>query len=195
MSKIKIFNPLPLRDLPRGAIYRRLRYHPGATQLTTKQEQETESYIAEARELLRLKGTYRRLRIVVAEKGTVMFETGDIIASEDVSHWLGEVQEIVLMGATAGREITNAIERYTEEGKLARAAVIDAVASEVTDAALDWIMSYLMGMIHREGKTLMAKRYSPGYGRIWDWKTRPSFIASSICSPSGLRLLPNDLNP
>jgi len=118
-----------------------------------------------------------------------MFETGDIIASEDVSHWLGEVQEIVLMGATAGREITNAIERYTEEGKLARAAVIDAVASEVTDAALDWIMSYLMGMIHREGKTLMAKRYSPGYGDL-GLETRPSFIASSICSPSGLRLLP-----
>lgn len=164
MSKVKFFDPLPLRDIPREAVYRRLRYHPGATQLPAIQKEETETYINEAKDLLQLKGAIRRLHLVIAERDTVMFETGDIVTSEQLSKWLGDVREVVLMGATAGASVTEAIGRYANNGMLARASVLDAVASETTDAALDWLMSYLTGVIHREGKTLMTTRYSPGYG-------------------------------
>jgi len=45
-----------------------------------------------------------------------------------------------------------------------RAVVFDAVASEMTDAGLDWIMRYWNQELRRENKTLTKRRMSAGYG-------------------------------
>jgi hypothetical protein len=47
-----------------------------------------------------------------------------------------------------------------------RAVVLDAAASEIVDAALDWIMAYCNQGLRREGKMLMNTRYSAGYGDL-----------------------------
>ncbi|MBN1636781.1 MAG: methionine synthase, partial [Deltaproteobacteria bacterium] len=45
-----------------------------------------------------------------------------------------------------------------------RAVVLDATASEVVDASLDWLMSYFRQSLMREMKTLTSRRVSAGYG-------------------------------
>jgi cobalamin-dependent methionine synthase I len=67
------------------------------------------------------------------------------------------------MGATAGKPIMDAIGEKTAQGNLTAAVVYDATASEMTDAALDWIMNYVNGRLRREGRRLLPRRFSAGY--------------------------------
>ena len=67
------------------------------------------------------------------------------------------------MGATAGNAIMEAIKEKTRHDDLSVAVVYDAAASEMTDAALDWIMDYVNQTLRREGKVLLPRRFSAGY--------------------------------
>jgi len=69
----------------------------------------------------------------------------------------------VLMGATAGVAVMDAIQEKTRQDDLAAAVVYDATASEMVDAALDWIMDYVNQQVRREGKKLLPRRFSAGY--------------------------------
>jgi cobalamin-dependent methionine synthase I len=51
----------------------------------------------------------------------------------------------------------------TGQDNLSAAVVYDATASEMVDAALDWIMDYFNQQIRREGKKLLSRRFSAGY--------------------------------
>ena len=83
--------------------------------------------------------------------------------SKKLSAFLRDCKEAVLMGATAGNAIMEAIKEKTRQDDLAAAVVYDATASEMTDAAMDWIMDYFNQLIRREGKTLLPRRFSAGY--------------------------------
>ena len=67
------------------------------------------------------------------------------------------------MGATAGSAIIEAIADKTKNDNLSAAVVYDATASEMTDAALDWLMAYFNSQLRREGKKLLPRRFSAGY--------------------------------
>jgi len=56
------------------------------------------------------------------------------------------------------------ISKNSSLGDLARAVVYDAVAGEMVDDALTWIMNYYKGELVREGKQLDHRRFSCGYG-------------------------------
>jgi cobalamin-dependent methionine synthase I len=51
-------------------------------------------------------------------------------------------------------------------GDAAFGLILDAVASETADAALDWMVDFINKMIRREGIRLTKNRYSPGYGDL-----------------------------
>ena len=67
------------------------------------------------------------------------------------------------MGVTAGDAIMDAIKKQTLQNDLAAAVVYDATASEMTDAALDWMMNYINRILRREAKYLLPRRFSAGY--------------------------------
>ena len=67
------------------------------------------------------------------------------------------------MGATAGSAIMEAIVDKTKNDNLSAAVVYDATASEMADAALDWLMAYCNSQLRREGKKLLPRRFSAGY--------------------------------
>jgi hypothetical protein len=71
------------------------------------------------------------------------------------------------MGATAGREIMNAIEEDATGANVTRGIVLDAAASEIVDDALDWIVDYFNQSLRRENRRLLGKRYSAGYGDLF----------------------------
>jgi len=160
------FDPLPLEELPEEAIFRRLKYHPHLTHLTPKGRADLRYKIESARALLALKGAVRRVKIRMLELGKIELETGETIRSVNLREFLDHCEEALLMAATAGHRITEEIGRLMERGEMAKASILDAAASETTDAALDWLMKYENQLLRREGRALMPTRFSPGYGDL-----------------------------
>jgi hypothetical protein len=151
-------------DLPREQIYRRLGYRRDATIISPRQTEEIERYMEEAQSLISLKGTVLRLPIREISANRVVLEGDVTFASRNLARFLDRCREAALMGATAGPAIMAAISEDASGRDVTRAVVMDATASEMTDAALDWIMSYLDKSLRRESRTLLPRRYSAGYG-------------------------------
>jgi len=151
-------------DLPREAIYRRLGYRRDATQISPRQTAEIEDYMEEARSLISLKGTALRLPVRGISPVRVVLGDDVVFESRHLARFLDRSREVALLGTTAGSAIMTAIAEDAAGRNVTRAVVMDATASELADAALDWIMSYLRSSLRRENRTLLSRRYSAGYG-------------------------------
>ncbi|MDR2861672.1 MAG: hypothetical protein LBV07_03885 [Syntrophobacterales bacterium] len=150
---------------PRDKIYQRLGCRREITQLTGRQEKLTDSFIDEAASFIALKGAALRIPIAEHKDGVVLLAAEEIyLKSAHLAAFLCGCTEVLLMGATAGHSIAVATQDSMEKGAAARAAVFDAAASEMTDGALEWLMNYHRRSLLREGKNLLTKRYSAGYG-------------------------------
>ncbi len=166
MHSAVIFNDIPI-EAPRDRIYRRLGYRRGITRTSTAGDAEVDASIAEALALIRLRGAARRLPILSRDAAQVVVagEDGDVVwEGRELARFIGQCDEVVLLGATAGSSIMNAIREDVAGDRVTRGVVFDATASETVDAALDWIMGYFRQGLRRENKTLTGKRFSAGYG-------------------------------
>ena len=148
---------------PYAKIYQRLGYKKKTTQLSPGQQQETVRVIDEAASLILLKGSM--LRTVISKNNGEEITLADNVtfSSKKLSALLKDCPEAALMGATAGSAIMETIQEKTSRDDLATAVVYDATASEMVDAALDWIMDYLNQQVRRDGKKLLPRRFSAGY--------------------------------
>ena len=150
-------------DPPREKIYQRLGFKKRITQISETQQEETDRFIQEASFLISLKGSLQRLAIKHNDGKKIFLDRGLTFTSENLSVFLRDCRETVFMAASAGSAIMDAIKEKTRQDDLAAAVVYDATASEMTDAALDWIMDYLNQQLRREGKTFLPRRFSAGY--------------------------------
>ena len=162
MSSVNIFERISI-DPPYIKIYQRLGFKKRTTELTAKQRKETDLFIEEALSLITLKGCMLKAVINKNDGKNVVISSGLTFESKHLSRFLYDCREALLMGATAGSAIMAAIKDKTSEDNLSAAVVYDATASEMTDAALDWLMDYLNGQLRREGKKLLPRRFSAGY--------------------------------
>jgi len=164
-SSVILFHHIPI-DIPRPQIYKRLGFRKDMTKLSDIRRKEIEAYIDDARSLIRLQGMGRRLKIRDIRDAKIYLSNDQVLSSKNLAAFIAGSAEIVLMGATAGHEITEAIRVDAAEDRMTRGVVLDAAASETVDHALDWIMDYFGRHLLREGKTLMKKRFSAGYGDL-----------------------------
>ncbi|MBN1793446.1 MAG: methionine synthase [Candidatus Omnitrophica bacterium] len=158
-----VFDTVPIQ-IPTDAIYRRLGYRRASTRLSDEQKEKVEQAIEYGMSLVRLQGTYLRIPIQEKKTGHVSLLTGVVLESRNLAHLLKGSCEIIMMASTAGSHIIDAIQADADEGNLARAVVLDALASEMTDGALDWIVERLNREFRRENKRLTRRRFSAGYG-------------------------------
>jgi hypothetical protein len=149
---------------PRESILARLGYREGITKLGVTQREKVEQYIQEALSFITLKGVARRLVIQEKNNLEIVLSPEVIFKSQRLAEFIGESKELILMGATAGQEIMSVIQRETSRNNLSGAVVFDAVASEMVDASLDWIMDYYNRQLLRENKQVTKNRFSAGYG-------------------------------
>jgi len=163
MREVVFFNSIPI-TVPHERIYTRLGYRQKSTQVSPEQKKEVDAYIGEAVLRIQLKGALRRVAIKEKTSSAVTLAGGETLKSGHLTSFLKECTEAVAMAATAGRDIVEAVRENASGGQVTRGVVFDATASEMTDAALDWIMSYTNRQLRRENKQLMTKRYSCGYG-------------------------------
>ena len=148
---------------PYAKIYFRLGYKKSTTQIALSQRRETDHSIEEATSLILLKGSMLRTIITKNDGEEITLAENLTFSSKKLSALLRDCPEAVLMGATAGAAIMDAIQEKTIQDDLAAAVVYDATASEMVDAALDWIMDYLNQQVRREGKKILPRRFSAGY--------------------------------
>lgn len=158
----QFFDTIPVKT-PHKKIYSRLGYAQGITSLTEKQAQSVTEYIAEAAGLIELKGAACRVTIEKKEKDTVILTGGLEIKSVSIAKFLQSSDEVLFMGATAGKGITEKIREYSKSAPTA-AVVFDATASEMADEALTWITAYYDYELRRGRQKLSSRRFSPGYG-------------------------------
>jgi len=154
-----IFNQINV-DLPLGNIYKRLGYKNGTTILSESRQKETEKIINDTLPLIALKGC--ALVETVNKEREIMHIGNFSITSRLLSSLLRDSNEIFLCAATAGEKIMKEIKECSKTD-LTRVVILDAVASEMTDAGFEWIINYYNRQLIRTGKRLTDKRISCGY--------------------------------
>jgi len=162
MNRLLFFDSINV-PTPKESIYRRLGYRKGKTQILPQQKEEIEHYIEDALSFIKLKGAGIQIPIQGAKPSQIVLSTGISFESTHLASFLKGCQEIVLMGATAGSRITDVIQEDSAKNDLTRAVVFDAVASEIVDALLDWIMSFYNQKLRRANRHLTSTRFSAGY--------------------------------
>lgn len=162
MSPVNIYERISI-DPPYKKIYHRLGFKKQTTKLTARQQKETDIFIEDALSLITLKGCTRRI-VIDKNDGSKVVIAGDLVfRSKQLARFLCGCRETLLMGATAGSVIMEAIADQTRKDNLFAAVVYDATASEMTDAVLIWLMDYFNNQLRREGKKLLPRRFSAGY--------------------------------
>ncbi|MDO9515384.1 MAG: hypothetical protein Q7J01_04690 [Syntrophales bacterium] len=162
-TQLQIFPSIHI-PLPRDAIYRRLGYREGTTKIDARKREEIDRHIDYATSLISLKGAGLRVPLRDVTPHRVVFGTGAEIESDKLARFLKGCTEALLIGATAGGAVMDAIRGDTEGGDMTRGVVVDAAASEMTDAALDWIIGLFNRLLTREQARLTKGRFSAGYG-------------------------------
>jgi len=150
--------------LPKDDILRRLGYRKGVTRLEPHELEEMDRAIDDALSFIHLRGAAVRLVISERKATQILLSTGDILKSRNLARMLRNSDEIMLMGATAGREIMDAIRDDSLQGRMTRGVILDAVASEMVDHALDWMTAFFNQELRRRGRQLTKRRFSAGYG-------------------------------
>ncbi len=160
---VQLFDSIPIAT-PTEAIYKRLGYKEGDTQLTGQQQDDLAKCIDEAVELIELKALAARIGIAEIMPDGIVLAGGIEFKSKNLSSWMIGCNEMLIMASTAGSKIMQAIKESSSKDGLSQAVVYDAVGSEMADSVFDWLITYYNRELRREEKCLDAKRYSAGYG-------------------------------
>ena len=163
VMQVQIFPSINI-PLPIDAVYRRLGFKGGITKVDERKKEEIERYIEYAASLVSLKGSGFRVSLERVAPPLIVLGTGADIRSAKLAGFLKGCKEALFIGSTAGSVVMDAIRRDTEGGNMTRGVVVDAVASEMADAALDWITGFFNRLLARENARLTKGRFSAGYG-------------------------------
>ncbi|MBI4845176.1 MAG: methionine synthase [Candidatus Omnitrophica bacterium] len=159
---LKFFDKIHV-EFPIKKIYSRLGFVQGVTQVNEEIDQKIENYISKAELLLDLKGSFLRLPVIKKNSSTINLANNIKLKSIRLAKMLENSSEVVFMGATAGAKIVKEISLDSRGRDVTGAVIFDAVASEFTDAALEWIAKYINSELRRENKILTTRRFSAGY--------------------------------
>lgn len=164
-GKIRCFEYIPSKP-SLGMILTRLGYKKTKTVFSEEYKEKLDRMINEGILMCNTKGIFGRYRIVEKSDKHVVLENELVFEATGLANLLSNSLEVVLMASTVGSEITDKIRHEVESGDASFGVVLDAVASETADAALDWMVEFINKLIRREGKILTKMRYSPGYGDL-----------------------------
>jgi len=150
----------------RNLILSRLGYKRGTTGLDEDFRKLLDDTIQKAESLCPLVLAYRMVGIEACAENSVKLEEGTVLSGKGLSMLLSQSQQAVLMASTAGPRIMEEIRNLMDNGRTSEAVILDAAASEIADAGLDFLMDYIGTFLRRRGKALTRHRFSPGYGDV-----------------------------
>ncbi|MBU1999068.1 MAG: hypothetical protein ABIG46_03675 [Candidatus Omnitrophota bacterium] len=162
MNRLIYFSPVVI-PIPRTDIYKRLGYRQGITRVSSGRIKDTNRIIKEAAALIKLKAMACILTIRKVEPPRIYLSQSIAFNSRQVCDFLKGYSEVLFMGVTAGRKITQAIGKELKNNRFNEAVIMDAVASEMVDSSLGWVMRQMAKKLKNEKKTLSDRRFSAGY--------------------------------
>ena len=163
MNDIKVIRSIkPVYN--KSLILSRLGYDKYRTELLDGTMQVVERLINDTENTLSITAAYRIIDITNINSPQIVLEDGTTLSGKKLSELLKNSQQALIMGATGGVKIMELIVKKQEEGKMSEAVVVDAAASEITDSALDFVMTMVEQNLRPKGKVLTKMRFSPGYG-------------------------------
>ena len=163
LTNIRVMKNLkPVYD--KSLIYTRLGYDKKRTELSSDFVKAMERLFAATERALEITAAYSITGILVEKPYRVALENGRVLSGIKLAGLLENCDEALIMMATGGERIMELIRSLQAEGKLSEAVVVDAAASEITDAALDMVMAVVSQQLLSRGKMLTKLRFSPGYG-------------------------------
>lgn len=163
--QVKTFTNIRI-ELPYDRILKRLGRNRHLVRETPRQRAVVDAHIEAGYALCRCAGVSGRCEIVANRAGQVELSGGGAFRSAALGRLLERSGEALLLAATAGAELVAAISDAFRADDGVRAAVLDAVGSEVADCLLDWLQAAAERQLVREVKKLTDLRFSPGYGDL-----------------------------
>lgn len=189
MYPIQYLNKVPV-DPPLSLILARLGFQKNKTKLIPEQEERIRKVMDTGILLCRPAACYVSLPIQTMEQDRIVLEGGSEFRSLGLQKLLEKSREAVLMAATVGKDVIERRDDAVKKKNGHEALVLDAVASEMTDTILDWLMLYINNLIRRQGRQLTRKRFSPGYGDF-SLENQSRFFQVLDLSRLGLSLNPS----
>ncbi len=147
-----------------------------------------EAVVEEAVGALRPRGAYAVHTVTTRSPRRIV--VGDVVIRGEVARFVGAVDRVGVVVATAGPGISDLAERYGRDGDSLAAWIVDAVGSWAAEAAADAVTERLSSQAGPgEAVTL---RYSPGYCGMA--MTQQSVLFGLVdAEAAGLTLLPSML--
>lgn len=165
MQQLRTFPYIPLK-VPRYKILKRLGYQRGQNETSQRMMSEMDRWITYAADHIQLKATARiwDIQIDHGNKTVALKQSDMVFESERFTRFLGEADQLLIMGITGGQAVADEIRQLQEDKRMTGAVIVDAAASEIVDEGFDWLMSLYNKELVRERRTLKLKRFSAGYG-------------------------------
>ncbi len=148
----------------KSLIFTRLGYDKNRTELSTEIRNDVERLLTKTENILDITAAYRIVNILEIKAPRVMLEDNTLLVGQKLSELLKNCEQALLMLATGGKGIMEHLARLQKVGNMSEAVIVDAAASEITDAALDVVMASVAQQLRPKGLALTRMRFSPGYG-------------------------------
>jgi hypothetical protein len=118
--------------------------------------------------------------------GTAMELT---LQSRDLARLLRGCELATIVAVTLGRELDDQVTLLSDQGRVADAAILDAVGSDCVEQAVDELCAHLASAAAGNGLAT-SERYSPGYGDL-DLASQPAIVAAVGGATIGISVLPS----
>ncbi len=164
MHPVNYFDQIPAQA-SKEMVFIRLGRKKNIAKIDEAQQRQLDEAIREGELLCRVKGAYMTVKVSEKNSEKIILENGMIFESGNLAEWMFDADELVLMAATAGKEVIERRDKEINSGNAMLGVVIDAVASETADEGLNRLEDIINKMLVKQGK-ILTKRYSPGYGDL-----------------------------
>lgn len=165
--------------VPEKAIIHRMGYPAGKEEIDAGVRHMLDTEIQKTSELVSARGVVRFLKVEERSIESLSFKNTDfIIRSRQVCKMLKASDPVILFMVTIGKLIEDEISRLQQQGEVTEGFILDAVASEMADAAADKLHRDILKKVAEINGFSITPRYSPGYG---DWPVTVQKEILQIC--------------
>lgn len=176
--------------IPRDKVLSRLKYNVHKTESTSTATRLVDEMICEARALLEPVASIVDFDIEDILNDSVTLKCSDfVIKGKSISEHLQRCHKVTFLVCTIGDVFNDEIKRYLEIGEVAKAAVLDAVASETVEELANVVNGIVEQNAAADGSGVI-QRYSPGYGD-WNIDVQPALLKLTDAGDIGVTLKEN----
>ena len=150
-----------------------------------------DEYIEHARYFIRPSYSYNIRNIDCIQGSVVFIEKLIMFESQELVHLLEHCHKVAVFIVTIGMHLEEMAQQLSEDGRILRAAVLDAMGSSAVVGLVDLIHSRIEKEAGAQG-LVISRHFSPGY-RDWDLRQQKALFEAVDSSAVGVQLTDQSL--